>query len=524
MSGVILNRSKGEFEVMKDETYAVKAIDECCFEKNLSRYVSALAWMGLFLVLYIFFRYVHPAIIWDGDDWHTNDFGTAYILFTVPDGKLTNYNVLSNALGSLFGYIAAFVVYPIAGDYIMSYAVVDAVARAAFIVLSNYIVWRQLYILTSQKVLPWCGTTIFLISGFAFMKTTYQGHYLFWTYNRCAVYYYCIPSYLASAFSLFLARRYLRPLHTEDGTLKSILRNASLMIALYFLMFSFFPAAVLITVVALVICTYDFALSKNIKNCIKRNWLCVAALVLFVFKVWFEYSRTFASGYFTSQSNLLDAIDLSARTIFYGYINMHPLFKIVMWSGIIFAADSMVRLYNKEGSLKKADYWLPLLLGLAVSFLMMLVFFILFGAVSYRHIASNNILRNDTLYCMQFLLLMLVSISWLFVLKVGLKVTVLLPIILSMLLCVAINPGNAYSDSVYIDTTPNQKYEMMSAIENAIREKSEAGKNALVIHMPAYKHWGSSAMSGSMQLHNLIDSYVNTTYIYDANPGDIWFE
>ena len=129
--------------------------------------VVYLYFILLFIVLYIFYRYVHPVIPWDGDDWYTisaiNDYN-----YCIPSIGYAGYlpqqvstRFFWGMFGSFFAYLAAFVVYPFSGDYIMSFAVVTAVYLAALISTTIVFLYKLLFGITKNVSTSLLGCSFF---------------------------------------------------------------------------------------------------------------------------------------------------------------------------------------------------------------------------------------------------------------------------------------------------------------------------------------------------------------------------
>ena len=284
-----------------------------------------------FLALFFFYAYAHPLVPWCWDDWQTySDWGASYIFFDLPKETLPNYNIVLNLLGSLFGYIAAFVIYPLCGDYIMSLVVVNAIAQAAFICMALLSILRFLYWLTGDRL---ClgGTALFFLLAFAFMKTSIPANYLFNIQISMTLYCYNIPSYCAVAFSLQLIQD-----HLDLCRYRLDFRTSIMLVCLYFIMFSFLPAAVLLMAVSGTILLYDIVKRRRIREVICENWFFVLTLIMFLIKLYFEMKRTFGTSYLTSPEDFLSSLKAAVTVLLSSFLKTHILFKtaaIVGWGG-----------------------------------------------------------------------------------------------------------------------------------------------------------------------------------------------
>ena len=236
--------------------------------------------LALFLLFFIFFRFAHPIVPWDNDDWSALGDFMNQSSRAIPGEKYPLFIGFSRFLpmlsGTFFGYLGAFVVYPLTGDYILSMTFVTAVALAGAIVLSLYMLYKLLGDLGSG-VWPLVGLCYFLVSAFLFLKNKQDSEYLYWQYNLCGAFWYCIPGYLSSTFGMYLIRRHLRGQTGFDLSL----RTGLLILALYFGIFSFTPAALFITMVSGLIILSTLIREKNLLATVKACWSYLLAIVLF---------------------------------------------------------------------------------------------------------------------------------------------------------------------------------------------------------------------------------------------------
>lgn len=481
-----------------------------------------LLWGGVFFALYIFYRYAHPIVPWCGDDWYTYcDWGTSYIFFDLPKETLPNYNIALNILGSLAGYIAAFIVYPICGDYIMSLVTVNAIMQAASICIVLASVWWFLHKLTDAPFLAWGGTILFLLSAFMFMKTTVPSDYLFLVEDVMPLYAYNLPSYCAFAFSLCLIINYLNKyIYIFDV-------KSSLMLAcLYFLMFSFLPASILITTVSGTILLYDMIRKKRIWGTMKANWFLSIAVCLFPIKAYLEIIRTFGTGYISTPTDFINSLNSFSVFVLSSFTKMHVLFKVTaVVGGIGVLANVWSLRHDRQNNENRSEKWKTLLFVLPVVLGVLLVFYILFGTVSPASLCYVGFVRTGSMYCLYALVILTVVLFWVFLLQKHRRLVVCFPLLLVMLFGVIGKSSFQYRESYFMDTTAHQKYEIMDAIFNATCAKDERGETQIIIHMPQYLHWESSSVTTAMYLHNITDRLVYTQFVYDVEPGgDVWFE
>ena len=133
----------------------------------------AIFFVGAFLFLCVFFTQVHPLVIYDGDDW-------TYIAYTrqaLPSWREWNPSrVFAECFEPLVGFLAAYGVTPLLGDYLHALTVTSAFALS--LMITGYL-WMLARLLVRQDG-SWYRacfvTVIFLLFHFLLMKVHREGN------------------------------------------------------------------------------------------------------------------------------------------------------------------------------------------------------------------------------------------------------------------------------------------------------------------------------------------------------------
>ena len=146
--------------------------------RQKERWINIVSAVFFLIGIYVFFRYVHPVVPWDGDDWSTIGGYITGSDYGIP--LLGNYErILPNVLGTIMGYIAAFVVYPWSGDYINALVIINSVVLTVSIFLSVMMIYRLIrYGLKAKQIHALLGVAFFTAIGFLMFKTTNSSTYL----------------------------------------------------------------------------------------------------------------------------------------------------------------------------------------------------------------------------------------------------------------------------------------------------------------------------------------------------------
>ena len=93
----------------------------------------------LFIFIAVFFTQISPLFLSDGDDWY---FSGSIRLPWPMWGVFNPSKVFPEILEPLGGYIAAFMVYPLTGDYVASIAHTQSIIISAFIFVFFWISYK----------------------------------------------------------------------------------------------------------------------------------------------------------------------------------------------------------------------------------------------------------------------------------------------------------------------------------------------------------------------------------------------
>lgn len=173
--------------------------------KGIFKYRQCLFFGLIFLSIVIFFTTAHPLVPYDGDDW----LNLSILRKAVPmTGAYNPIKVLPETLFPLSGLVAAYVVYPLVGDYISAISLTSALVMAGLISLYMYLFfklverWFSLSDYANMMV-----TALFFLFHFAlFYEKSSPVPYLFGSGNLTCIYHYVIPALVNLCVVLYLAR------------------------------------------------------------------------------------------------------------------------------------------------------------------------------------------------------------------------------------------------------------------------------------------------------------------------------
>ena len=196
--------------------------------------VELLTGTLIFAAMFVFFSQVHPIVLFDGDDWNViSDARTGLPKW----GGWNPVKVLPETFFPICGYLAAFVVTPIVGDYLTAFTLTVALTGSIFV--TAYVMMFVLFaekILRLDKLPANLFGVMFLLLHFAiFLKHNTQDNlYLFHTTDADCFFNYILPNLLNAALVMLLARVDVTKKIFDRATWQSL----GLFFALYLAIFS----------------------------------------------------------------------------------------------------------------------------------------------------------------------------------------------------------------------------------------------------------------------------------------------
>lgn len=157
----------------------------------------------IFIFFFIFFSKLHPLVPYDGDDWRYLGFARE----AIPLWKDWNpTRVLPEILMPLMGYVAAYLIFPVNGDYIHAVTISSSLFLSFFITVYLWMFSRYLHERFSIGLEGNLEATTLFIT-FHFLIFSYKINpipYLFGMINLTCVFYYLIPALVNNSVVFYL--------------------------------------------------------------------------------------------------------------------------------------------------------------------------------------------------------------------------------------------------------------------------------------------------------------------------------
>lgn len=232
----------------------------------------------VFVVFYVFFYVIHPLIPYNTDDW-------GIILWRSALPELPHYNptrVMPGLLFPISGYIAAYVVYPMTGDYIGSFTIVNAFVVSVAITVYAYFFYRLMCVRfkrgNAEAIML---TALFLLLHFVVYRIDKSSNlHLFYSNDVCQYYFYLIPHLAASCLVMSLMCKDW--LTSNDF---SPLKRGFLLLIVYLVLCSNLFCTITFTayVFARLCVCWPCRKSDSVREYLKRNRWSVVVLLFWLF-------------------------------------------------------------------------------------------------------------------------------------------------------------------------------------------------------------------------------------------------
>lgn len=362
-----------------------------------------------FLIMYVFYTRVEPLMINDPDDWMY----IGNIRTPVPIWKAWNpAKVFPETFEGLFGFFAAFVVYPLCGEYVMSFTYVFA-----FIVSFAFAIYLIAVCRFCEKVLSItelesiCISLVFFSFHFIiFRRNEYEiTKFLLTASDLNCFMNYTVPMLLNSVLALWLSKCFLLD-DSKDDILAMVnegeyYKAGMILIALYFAVFSNMTSNIVLIAPCMVI--FLCRMMNRVKDegivgvfkitFWKRNILLVTIFVLELICLIFEANGGRASSISVNWST---AFSDTYDDLKYVFSLRNPLVWVTMLIAI--GCGTVLAIFEKKDETYKKCFAFVIASGWIVGMYMFLL---------CSRTGESNITRPENLLTILFFTLLLFTVS-----------------------------------------------------------------------------------------------------------------
>lgn len=468
-------------------------------DKNKLLLVNAL----IFLFFIVFFTTIMPLVPFDGDDW--NFTGIMRVLPIPIWGVWNPTRVLPEVLSPLLGYIAAFVVYPLIGNYVFAISLVRAICVAFFCTLFLYFFFkmvRQRLSLSFNRALV--GELFLFISCFLFCKHIDQPSYsAFWTMDFDCTLFYLVPGLLNGILLFYMLRtsKFVNYFSNISDFKKGIF-----WVSLYFAIFSSSQFNIILAIFSIWQIVKEFNTHNSVfEQTFRQSYIYVAILFGWIITIIFDIKggrSASLSGAMTIKQLLTSTLhDLS---IFWAEMNHNYVALAVI---IVITTLWAVFHTNNSNGYQFSDLVIFSVFGFCVSFAYLIF--------AYLKAGSFYITRIDAMWPSIFFFNLSFCISLLFWVDNFSLVRVVSPLILVCGSFIAFNFNYQPIQANLGNHDARSIYTLDNYIINRITQADRNGKKTLTVAVP-YNGKNSPKIGTSNWPHSydMANELSNTLYIH----------
>lgn len=485
----------------------------------------------ILILSFMYFALITPTVPFDGDDWRY----IGAMRLPIPLwGAWNPTRVLPETLMPICGYIAAFIIYPVSGNYVGALTISTAIVIAFFVTGMFYCFFL---FLEKRLKLTWkeslISQVLFFLSFFLLFKKINQESYsMFWTGDLACDFYYLIPGLLNAIVILII-------LQSSNFSLTfrklSNLRKGLFLIALYFAIFSNTQLSIILATVCFVKfieTTWD--LLKGQKELFtSQSWkqysFYVVTLVLWLLTIIFDLHGARArmvQG--TNQGSLSQKINITFNQ-FRQFVETQNKYFLLVFTVIILSAIVLC-IYKKQAKVM----FVSIISGI-ISMIISLIYLLL----AYIQAGGTYAARPDAMWAVAFFFLFSTNVGLACLIKYTAIMKMTWPLILILLSIVAFNfnyqplpPSNAAFDA-------KTKVSVDNYIIKQIVKADRAGKASVVVNVPQDQkkvdpkitgtNWPHSYdmekwMQNTLYIHHIIRSRIQITFKPDQRVNKKLYE
>lgn len=485
--------------------------------------VAILSQLIIFSILVFFFLRICPVIPYDGDDCY---FAGAMRWPFPLWGVFNPSKVLPETIEPLCGYIAAYVVYPLIGDYVasLSYTMGFCIAGISFLFCFSIYLYLIKKIQISYRKAIAVEFIILLSLFLVFKQRTTESYYALWSSDVNCCFNYVVPG-LINGITVFMLEIY----STIPDNKRNMFNNGLMLTGVYFSVFSNIELSIIIAVYAGVkileyICTTAFKWKTIFcKEFLSNNRWYWCILLTWTGSLVYELNggraKVVSGGSFWAQG-----FKDTMRQMLAFAKNINKVFAIVavliFISAFILSEIGSKKVNESDrairNTLRKASF-----AGAIISIYLLLLFTKLGGGYASR---------PDCMWAIQFAAYWILAVSLAEVLSKCRQFQMLVP------LCVIVMGLSAFNiNNPFISSHGGRDYATCKAIDeyiiNQILEADRAGECYVEVKVPlepSDSNWPhpynmAQWMQNTLYAHGMIHRRMTIVFVPDPNVNEIFY-
>lgn len=504
---------------LKEDMFIMRNI----YIEKKEKLMLAIYMILIFSASYIFYTKVEPIMICDTDDWN-------YISSTrlaIPLwGNWNPSKVFPETLMGLCGFFAAYVIYPLLGDYIFSLTYVFAFVVSTFIVLyiaALLFFVKKILSMTMQGALV-CSLIAYLLHFLFMLHPGTNNIFMFTASNLNCFANYTIPALLCLILALYFVQKYLFDsnslLHNENlSDRQNIIKIGVMAFLIYLCIFSNMVCNIII--IAPFIYMFSTIFLRQIKDSgikkvfslsnIKRYALFIYVFGLELICLIFEYNGGRAQDLNFSGGAICDII----IDIKYILVSMNKKVAVICVI-LIFSAIFTYICRKRRNLINGTDSIYAKALRIILFSFILILFYIL---LLYIRIGLHKLQRAENIFVIYIFFGSAVTVSIGYILNLYRKMWILVPIVLYMMVTTTIFGDYKQSISYYLGDT-----ELCYMVNNNIIEQYKhaeyMGLDNFDLHVPesglgSYPHT-ANVISNTLYKHGITSKRIQANMVLES--------
>ena len=414
-----------------------------------SRRIQWIWYGAIFILMFLWFSQVHTLAVYSADDWGH----ISYARSAVPElSKWNPAKLLPELLMSFMSTTAAFTIFPVTGNYIMSITVMSALTVSAFITGYIYCFGTFLKRITGVSGIKNLFVQgLFFILHFLIFRWGDDGNsYLFQCADLTCYYNYLIPGLLNASLVLWMFGNETFKSFVKEG---DNIKRGLLLVVIYFAVFSnLVDSMILVGYIALDFFVDLFQTVKQrekMSNFIGGRWFHLGVIFLWGISALFELFGGRAALAEEQGGSLLVSLQ-EALTYFMDLLGrIHKIFLLLF---VILLAGGIAILIKEGKKSAEKRKQMGFLLALTGGMFLFTV------AISAK-VNASYISRSEYVFGLFFYVLLIEMMCFGMILKKFEQITLVVPLLLCITASFINTNGNTFgisgqpevSDKIFID-------------------------------------------------------------------------
>lgn len=439
----------------------------------LKEKINCVYLMIIFIVMFVFFCFIHPLIPYDGDDWTY----IAYIRAAVPLwGDWNPTRIFPETFMPICSYIAVYFIKPIIGNYIYSLMITYAIVMSLFItgyifLFNNFI--RKEFSLNNIKVIS--VSIIFILFHFIIFNWDMNNIYMFFSPNLTCYFYYVLPNLLNFMLVFFFCVK----VNIDKNF--TYFKLGCILLSIYLAVFSnlFSNIIILSYVLAkLIICLMVNIRKENINSYIRylrNNKIFVGIIFLWIISLLFEANGGRASNIGKSlfEMPIMETI-INFKNIVV-HINKEFIYLFVFINIIAF-----IIYITEKTKTDISNKYKTLVMEMSLSSLISLVYLILLSA----KVNASYIARADVFFGIFVYLFVVELLSLIYIICKKEKMLIFLPVIIYIIFCQTLVASGDFRESNISRIAPKNIIAIDNYLVEQIIKADKEFLNEMILYVP----------------------------------------